>query len=279
MELEDEDEDGEAEALAILEENATDEDRDVAAKAQAWLNGYEAEVRGADGQGRVPTGYGSGNLPVIWARTCRLLLLGSSGEMDVMVGTDNFQLKMRNMKYNLEQLSHALRRVGGVQSSRETMALAALLQGKESKENVQAIFGYLDAQIEKLPLLPMPSSFLLEPSLKSPTAYQAKLGKAEEKIKEQANQLKDQAIAMEEMNRQLTSFNGLNLGQLGAHKNRPLPQHAQVPGSSSWKPTGIAPPPPPASASAPPSAPLRIPAPPAATKAFNLKQRLGKLKK
>ena len=40
VELEDEDEAGEAEALAILEENATDEDRNVAAGAQAWLNGF-----------------------------------------------------------------------------------------------------------------------------------------------------------------------------------------------------------------------------------------------
>ena len=128
--------------------------------------------------------------------------------------------------------------------------------------------------------LPLPSSLLLEP--KPPTAYQAKLGKAEEKIKELATQLKDQAIAMEEMNRQLSSLNGLGAGQLGAHKNRPLPQQAQVPG---WKPNGVAPPPPPASAAAPPAAKtgLRIPAPPAgppsAAKSYNLTKKLGMPKK
>jgi hypothetical protein len=96
--------------------------------------------------------------------------------------------------------------------------------------------------------------------------------------------LKDQAIAMEELNRQLSSLNALGTGQLGARKNLPPPQHAQVPiAGSTWKPPGVALPPPPASAFAPPAAPLRIPAPPAAAakaaKQLDLTKKLGKPKK
>jgi hypothetical protein len=126
--------------------------------------------------------------------------------------------------------------------------------------------------------LPLPSSLLLEP--KPPTAYQAKLGKAEEKIKEQATQLKDQATAMEELNRQLSSLNALGAGQLGARKNLPPPQHAQVPGSGNWKPPGAAIAPPPASAPAPPAAKTgRPPAPPPAAAAVKKTDPLARIKK
>ena len=81
------------------------------------------------------------------------------------------------------------------------------------------------------------------------------------------------ALQMDELVRQNAALTALNGGQLGAHRNRPLPQHARIPmAGSSWKPPGasIAPP----AASAPPAAAAK-----ATAKQLDLNKKLGKPKK
>ena len=91
---------------------------------------------------------------------------------------------------------------------------------------------------------------------------------------------KETELKMEEMARELAGYRALNAGQLGAHKNRPLPQHAQVP-TAGWRPPGAAIAPPLASAAAPRGPSAAGPStsfPPAAAKSKK-SDPLAKLKK
>jgi hypothetical protein len=91
---------------------------------------------------------------------------------------------------------------------------------------------------------------------------------------------KENELKMEEMARELAGYRALNAGQLGDHKNRPLPQHAQVP-TAGWRPPGAAIAPPLASAAAPRGPSAAGPStlfPPAAAKSKK-SDPLAKLKK
>ena len=123
------------------------------------------------------------------------------------------------------------------------------------------------------PSPPPPPAQALPPQPRGPSALQLQL---EESRK--AN--KENELQMVEMARELAGYRALNAGQLGAHKNRPLPQHAQVP-TAGWRPPGAAIAPPLASAAAPRGPSAAGPStsfPPAAAKSKK-SDPLAKLKK
>ena len=98
----------------------------------------------------------------------------------------------------------------------------------------------------------------LPPQPRGPSATQLELNEAKKKLEEME-------LRIAELARENASLTAMHVGQFGARKNLPPPQHAQVPRAGNWKPPGTAIAPPLASAPAPP-----------AVKAFNLKMKLGK---
>ena len=122
---------------------------------------------------------------------------------------------------------------------------------------------------------PPPPAQALPSQPRGPSALQLELNEAKRKLEEMR-------LQVEEVTRQNAALTTLNVGQLGARRNLPLPQHAQVPvAGCSWRPPGAAIAPPPASAAAPRGPSAAGPStsfPPAAAKSKK-SDPLAKLKK